>query len=523
MAPMDPAEQQRRLLDALADPARFPHPVERVERIETHISVVLLAGEFAYKIKKPLDVGFLDFSTLERRRHFCEEELRLNRRLAPDLYLEVLPITGTPEQPRLGGEGEAIEYALCMRRFPQEALLGARLARSELPAAVMDELAAELADFHARAAVAAPDSGYGDFAAIAGPARDNLTVLAERLPAAERSGLAALRDATEADLARLAPVFEARLRAGRVRECHGDLHLGNMLHHQGRLLIFDGIEFDPLLRWIDVMNDLAFALMDLDYRGAPTLARRLKAAYLERGGDYQGLAVLRFYQGYRALVRAKIAALRAGQLRGEDCRQAWDECRGYLALAQRYAAAPRPYLAITCGASGSGKSTLAQRLVEQGGFVRLRSDLERKRLHGLAAEARSDSPLGDKLYTAAATDATYARLLELAEAALRAGERVVVDASFLQRERREPFCQLARRLDVPFSILLLQGEPEALAARIEQRRARGGDPSEATVEVLRHQLATAQWPTTEEGALLTLAADGSDWDARLGGLTEVGG
>jgi len=516
---MDALVRQQRLITALADPVRYPHPVQRVERIETHISTVLLAGDFAYKIKKPLDLGFLDFTTLERRRFYCEEELRLNRRLAPKLYLDVVSVTGSADDPRLDGAGPVVEYAVRMRRFPQQALLSAQLASGELQAEMLDRLGAELARFHAAVAVAPAHGPYGRFPSIAEPARDNLAML-RRLAPARLAAIDRLHDFTEAELARLAPSFEQRRMAGAVRECHGDLHLDNIISWNDELMIFDGIEFDPALRWIDVMNDLAFALMDLDRRDAPRLTWRLKGAYLEASGDYAGLAVLRFYQAYRALVRAKIAALRLQQVGEGPERAAADaELERYLQLAESYAQPRRPCLVITCGASGSGKSTAARFLVEQGGFVRLRSDLERKRLHGLGADARSASPLGGKLYSPAATDATYQRLLQLAEAGLAAGERVVVDATFLERERRDGFARLAHARSVPFHIVLLQADPSLLAARVERRLALGGDPSEATLAVLARQLETAQWPMPAEATVLALSGEQADWPSQLTALT----
>lgn len=488
MAELDP-EAQRTLVEALRAPACYPHPVEQVELIETHISYVLLAGEFAYKIKKPLDLGFLDFRGLDRRRYYCDEELRLNRRLAPQLYLRRVGITGSPQAPRLDGPGAPIEYAVQMRRFPQRALLPALAERGELRLGLMDELARRLAAFHAASPRLDPATDYGQPEQIARFARDNLLVLRREL--GPGPGLASLEPWTEAQLARLAASFAQR-RDGLV-EGHGDLHLANMAWLDGQLVIFDGIEFDPQLRWLDPMSELAFALMDLDWRGLGRHARRLRSAYLEQRGDYAGLRVLTFYQVYRALVRAKIAALRAAQLgEGPARERALAESADLIALARRYTEPGRPRLVLTHGYAGSGKSTAAQQLVDEYGCIRLRSDIERKRLYGLAPESRSGSGLGEGLYSAAAGIATYQRLLSLTREVLESGACAVVDAAFLQRRQRAPFIELAEAMGCPWRILTLQAPEALLAQRVGARAAAGQDASEADQTVLAWQREAAE-------------------------------
>lgn len=514
---MNASEIQARLTDALLDPRIYPHPVDRVERIETHISSVLLAGDFAYKIKKPLALSFLDFSSLERRAFFCAEEVRLNRRYAPDIYLDRIAITGSADRPVLGGDGPAIEYAVRMRRFPPDRLLSDLLTRGELLLGLMDRLAAHIASFHAAAAVPSEDADFGSPLQVAAPARDTLRDLTGLVLPRNRERLAELADWNQAALAELAPQFAARRAQGFVRECHGDLHLANIALWDDRLLLFDGIEFDPALRWIDVMSDLAFTLMDLDARHAVGHANRLKSAYLERSGDYAGLGVLRFYQQYRALIRAKIAGLRARQLAPGSAEEAaqTDEASGYLALAGHYTQARRPRLVITCGLSGSGKSTAALELVDACGFVRVRSDVERKRLFGLAAEARSGAGLDAGIYSREAGDRTYRQLAEHAKAALTAGERVVVDAAFLRRDQRAPFAALAERLGVPFTVLRLDADPELLRRRVVERLAHGADVSEAGPEVLSRQQVSVEWPAAGEGDTVRIGTSDIDWREQL--------
>lgn len=498
-----------RLIAALRDPARYPHAVERVELLQTHISCVLLAGDYAYKIKKPVNLGFLDFSTLAARRRYCEEELRLNRRTAPALYLEVMAISGSTAAPLLGGDGPAFEYALKMRRFAQDALLDSMARRGALLPTHIDALAGGLAAFHAQIARAGDADAFGSPQHILAPALQNFE---QMLPLAGASGdvalLARLRDWSAHEHAALVPVFEARKRAGAVRECHGDLHLGNIALLDGVPTPFDAIEFSPDLRWIDVMNELAFLMMDLLDHRLPRFAYRLLNAYLEATGDYAGMRVLRFYLVYRALVRAKIACLRAQQpgVEAPEKSEAGHAYRRHLLLAERLSAAAHPALALMHGPAGSGKSTVAHGLAEALGAVRLRSDVERKRLHGLDALARSASGVDAGLYAPEASERTYARLAELARDLLAAHYPVIVDAAFLQRAQRERFAALARDAGAAFAIVSCAASAQTLRARVAARERSAQDASEAGLAVLEHQLAHAQ-PLAEDEAAWALELD----------------
>lgn len=510
----DPLANQARLVQALLDPACYPHPVDRVERIETHISTVLLAGEYAYKIKKPLDLGFLDFTRLEDRAHYCAEEIRLNARLAPGIYLRAVPIAGTAESPQLDGLGTPIEWAVLMRRFPQESQLDRRFDAGEVPLAICDRLAVRLAEFHERAARAEPGAAYGSPEVVVAPMRENFAQLVPLIADADtRDRLDRLADWTETRYTDLRPVLTLRQAEGFVRECHGDMHLANIALWDDELIIFDGIEFNPHLRWIDVMSELAFLTMDLDARGAGAHSYRVLNGYLEQTGDYAGLALLRFYQVYRCMVRTKVGAIRACQNGAAEAErtESWTQCLRYLDLAEHYARPARPRLVITHGFSGSGKTTVAQRLVDDFGFIRIRSDVERKRLAGLAAAARTRSTLGSGLYDARATEATYARLVELAEQVLGTGIPVLVDATFLKLDQRSRFVRLAERLAIPVHILDVQAGEATLRERIRRRHAEARDASEADLEVLAHQLRTAE-PLTEAERAISLTVDA---DARV--------
>lgn len=502
MIPAQPSPdrlRQRQLVDALRGQLARNARME-----ETHISWVLLAGRDAYKIKKAVNLGFLDFSTLEARHFYCSEELRLNRRLAPDIYLDVAAIGGSPEQPLLGGE-PAIEYAVHMRRFPRAAMMDSLLADGEITPAHIDRLAATIARFHAALPPAAADTPFGSPDAIQSAVLENFAQLAPSLAApADLALLEKVREASALEFAACEPLFRQRKESGCVRECHGDLHLGNIVLLDDTPVPFDGIEFSAALRWIDTISEVAFTVMDLMQRGHPQFAWRFLDKYLEQTGDYAGAGVLRYYLAYRAMVRAKVAAIRAGQEDPVQAQHELDACRGYLALAHDCLARRRPALVITHGLPGCGKSTFAQLALERLGAIRIRSDVERKRLFGLDALANSRSQPGGGIYGEEATQRTYARLNELARGLLVAGFPVVVDAAFLRHAERESFRALTKEMNVPFVIASVQTDEAVLMERLALRRSRADDASEADAAVL-HALQAAQEPLNDEERSLAVA------------------
>jgi len=497
------------LIDGLRRPGAFPHPADAIRVIETHISWVVLTGCFAYKIKKPLALGFLDYSTLPLRRHFCEEELRVNRRYAPELYLDVVAITASREGPQVGGSGEVLEYAVRMRQFPDDALLATIVARGDPGPALWRRFGADIARIHAALPAAGPqhDDGRGTPLRLRDAVNQNFRQIRPYLrDAQDIARLNRLEEQAWADYHRHEPQLWARYEAGFVRECHGDLHLGNMLVLDGRAFAFDAIEFNPFLSWIDVLNEMAFLAMDCESRGCGASGFVALNAWLEHSGDYAGLGLLDFFMAYRSMVRAKVSVLGAGRPPVAEGSAEHGALRRYLALAEHYARPRIPFLAITCGVSGSGKSTLAEALAGVARAIRLRSDVERKRLFGIAPEQSSRAgPGAPDIYTPEASARTFARLAEIAAATLRGGFPVIVDATFIRRRHRDEFRRLAHQLGVSFHVLLCTASPAELERRVHARCVAANDASEADLAVLHAQLAEAELPLpADEPETLTL-------------------
>ncbi len=481
-------EQHARLVKNLQTQKPFPHPTDDVQLLETHISSVLLAGDYAYKIKKPLDFGFLNFLKLEDRKHFCEEEIRLNRRLAPQIYLEAVPITGSIEQPRLDTEGEAIEYAVKMRRFDQDQLLDKVLAAGKLGNDIIDAIADIVADFHANAAVAGEDSELGSAESVYAPVAQNFEQIRPLLGNdTQLDQLDRLEAWSEAQYVELKPLLQQRKADGFIRECHGDMHLGNITLVDGEVVIFDGIEFNDEFRWIDVISEMAFLTMDLTDRGQPGMAQRLMNRYLENTGDYEGLRLLRFYQVYRALVRAKIAGFRLAQELSEEERQTVSAAyQSYADLAESFTRETSPYIVLMRGVSASGKSWLGQRLLEKMGAFRIRSDRERKRL--FADQQQVTGELNEGLYASELTEKTYSRLLELTQLISAAGYPVIVDATFLKQQQIAPFANFATTAGIPLSVVTTSADKSVLEERLRQRATEKDNISDADRKVLDYQL-----------------------------------
>ena len=509
------------MIGSLRRPEAYNHAVGPIQLLETHISWVLLTGEYAYKIKKPVDLGFVDFSSLEKRRWFCEEEVRLNRRLAADLYLGVCAIHGPADRASFAGSGPVIDWAVQMRQFPQEALMSAALEAGRIEPRHWIELADRLAAFQAAAAVVrdgeAGTAGLGTPEVVRAVAQANLEALAVSPEA--RDARPALQRWTDDTMARLAPLVDRRRSGGRVREGHGDLHLGNMVFLDDRIRVFDCLEFNADLRWIDVISELAFLVMDLAGHGREPDGVRVLNRWLDRTGDYTGLALWRWYVVYRALVRAKVAALRQQQAgpASPEAPALAAAVSDYVRQAEATIDAPPGQLVITRGVSGSGKSHVSRRLCDHLGWIHLRSDAERKRLFGHWGTGVDEAGPVDvpQLYAPATTERLFGEVLpEQAESVLRAGFSVVVDATFLKARHRRVMAEVARRCGARFRILDCPVAESVARDRIGHRRQLGGDPSDADAAVLAGQ-GTAMEPLSPAEQPVTVTVDTTASDLEL--------
>lgn len=471
---------------ALLDPGVYAHPVEQLRLKETHVSWIVLTGPYVYKIKKPVKLDFIDTATLERRRFLCEEELRLNRQLAPDLYVDVVPIVRNVDGLRVGGAGAPVEYAVRMKQFASADELQELLARNAVSGEEIEQLAVLLGEFHAHTPrLTGNDTATQRiFDTVLGNVHE-LTTLERSLGTLPH--LEALADWLRERMLHDRERFLARERDGYIRECHGDLHSGNIVRWQGRLLPFDRLEFEPKLRWIDVMDDLAFLAMDLTSRGRPDLACVLVSRYCELNGDYAGVQLLPFYAVHRALVRAKVDALSARDIPHRRS-EFLERLHIRLRAAERWMAPPRPSLVLMHGVSGSGKSWLSERLIPALPAIRIRSDVERKRLAGVSINENAEPAV----YSQNFTQRTYARLSGCAAACLDAGFTTILDATFLDPSQRVIFRDLASRMDVPLAIVACTSDRQELERRILERAKSGDRVSDADLEVLAAQLQNLQ-------------------------------
>ena len=486
------------LIEKLLGSAAYPHPVGPIKLIETHISWVFLTGPFAYKVKKPCRLEFLDFSTLKRRRHFCAEEVRLNSRFAPGLYLAAVPITGTPQSPHVDGPGEPIEWAVKLVQFDESNRLDALFLAGKLGTAECRRLGEAIAEVQSRQAIASATSGYGTPEKLRTVFRMNLDEIRRHRPDAARRADRIERWLGER-IQRDRGCFERRVATQRIRECHGDLHLANLVLLDGQPVAFDSIEFNPDLRWIDVASDIGFLSMDLESRGRADLAAQVTSAWMEAADDHDAASVLRVHRVARAVVRAAVAAIRSAQEGSapDVVAGARHECDRYLDLAEHLTLPPRPVLFVTTGVSGSGKTTLADQCISAFGAMRLRSDVERKRLFAVPPTARPGAA-APELYSEETTRRVYARLATLARGLLAAGSRVVVDATCNARWQRDLLAAVARERGAGLVWLDIDLPPEVLCARVAARAAVGSDPSDATPGTVLAQLAAREPIDAEE-------------------------
>lgn len=464
--------------------AAFPHAVEEVRVCETHLSFVVLTGDIAYKLKKALKLDFIDASTLDRRHALCEEELRINRRFASEIYMDVVPIGMIGNRLVFEAPGTPAEYAVKMRQFDTREEMQALLRANALTADDLATLGECIASIHA-SAVVLRDANSSGTASFLRNARENLASISARAAIidAERQ-IGQLNDWTEQALENALGELLAREADGFVRECHGDLHTGNIVRWNGQLTAFDAIEFDVALRFTDVLSDAGFLFMDLIAKDHAALAFVYLNRYLECSGDYAGLSLLPGYCVYRALVRAKVELI-SHQQRPNEAHA--DAARGFIECADRFASKRRSRLILMHGASGSGKSWLSAQLVSALPAVRIRSDLERKRLAGIEGSRLFVNAPSD-IYSLEFNTRTYAHLLDCARQSLRGRLDVIVDAAFLRTHERLTFAAMAREENAKFAIVSCEADPQTLRSRIAQRTAARNDPSDADADVMLRQL-----------------------------------
>lgn len=498
-------------LTPLLSQRAYPHPVDAVQLVQTHISWILLTGEFAYKIKRPVCYAFIDLRSAERRAFYCAEEIRLNRRFAPELYLKVCDIAIADGEVRIGGPGEVIERAVMMRQFRREEELDTLLAAGRIEPAELETFGRGLADMHARLPVATQAQPWGGPAAIRRIVLDNLE---QCIDAAAMFNVGrdvqALRESLEGRLAAGAPWMLVRLASARVRECHGDLHSRNIVRYESRLIPFDCMEFEPAFRWIDVADEIGFLLADLDVQNCPLHAGAFLNGYLAKSGDYQACRLLSLYKAHRSLIRAKVSAVSAADAEPSALEAARALCVSYIECARVALAPKHPMLILMSGLSGSGKTWLASRLAPPLGAVHLRSDVERKRLAGLAELAHSGSAIEQGLYSREASAHLYEQLAHHAEDVVAGGWTVIVDATFGRRADRARFRELASRLGVELRLIQCRASPEALRARIASRQRAGTDASEADMAVLQWQKGNFETYSLDEGLVVIDVASDND-------------
>ena len=451
------------------------HDIDNPKIVETHISWLILVGDFAYKLKKNVSLGFLDFSTLERRKYYCEEEVRLNSRTAPDIYLDALPVSGSEAEPSVGDDSKPFEYLVRMNRFTEADILENLAGEGRLDASVVSSLARDIAAFHQAAPVDAADGSRGSVEKIREPVAENFRQI-EPIAVAkeEQKMLRELGEWVAFSEQSLSETFRKRHVDGFVRECHGDLHLANIYLCEDECIPFDCIEFDPNLRWVDTASDLAFTVMDLETRARHDLSQQLLNEYLEHTGDYGLLEVFPYYLVYRAMVKAKVSGIRSMQDKNQVNLQR-DHCVDYLRRAVQYTQSKPRCLILVCGFSGSGKTTVAKQLSIETSAIHIRSDVERKRLFDLTL-LESSQDRGLNIYTEEANQTTFQRLKELTGMIFGSGYGVVLDATLIVASIRMEFESLATSLNIPWCLIHCEASPGTIRSRLELRHC---DASEA--------------------------------------------
>ena len=501
------------LIQALSDPVVYPHCPESVHVIQTHISVIFIAGEMVYKVKKPLNLGFLDFTTLEKRRHYCNQEVKLNSRFSENIYLRVVSICEDDSGVNLQGRGLEIDAAVLMRRIPEDRIMISLLEKDQVTPEILDKLADRLAYFHSQADTGPEITSFGSTEVIYQNLKENFE---QTLPYLNRT----IDPTTHKAIATLAYDFlrthesliNQRMRQGFVRDCHGDLHLDHVVILNG-IILYDCIEFNDRFRYGDTAADLGFLLMDLDFRGYPAFAKRIAQRYAESSTDWQILKLLGFYKAYRAFVRGKVMSFTLDEPEIDPVEKASsvEAARNYFDLSLAcLLPSPPPVLVITSGMMGTGKSYLAARLGKRLGVEPLRSDMVRKQIQGMHPLKHQLDNYGAGIYTPTLTELTYTALLEKARQALEDGESVIIDASFMRFRHRMQARETARRENARFRIIECKAPDYVIRQRLEKRMQDRGEPSDGRWDIFQEQKAEFEtirdqelddcqlWNSTEE-------------------------
>ncbi len=496
------------LVEQMMQPGFYPHPVkEPIRLMQTHVSYVFLTGDYAYKVKKPVNFGFLDFSTLEARQHFCLEEIQMNQPNAPEIYLEVLPVTQSDVGLELDGSGQPVEYALKMREFPQDDLFICMFEQGRLTETHMEELGRIVAQFHAKAKTSDYIRTFGEVSQIRQAFDENYQQTEKYIGGPQtREQFEETKQFSDAFFTNRQELFKNRIQNNWIRECHGDLHLRNICLWQGKIQLFDRIEFNEPFRFVDVMYDVAFAVMDLEARQRKDLGNAFLNTYIEQTGDWEGLQVLPLYLSRQAYVRAKVTSFLLDDPGvPEDAKQeAAATASDYYRLAWEYTKSNEGRLILMSGLSGSGKTTVARHLARRLGAIHLRSDAVRKHLAGIPLEQTG----GADLYTPEMSDKTYNRLLELGITLASLGFPVILDAKYDRQSLRQNAIATSTQHQLPVQIIHCTAPQEVLRDRLFSRT---GDVSDATADLLTQQQAAAEPFTDEEQSLVTTLDTTQDW------------
>lgn len=475
------------LIKALHDAKAYPHPVKDIKLIQTHISWILLTGKFAYKIKKPVNFGFLDFTTLKKRKFFCREEVRLNRRLSPDIYLGIVPIKKVKDGYFLGNKGETVDFAVKMRQLPEDACFTNLIERGTANPLLMKKVAYLMADFYNKAETDEDIAKYGEPERVFINIEENFSQTAPYIGITiEREVYHELKEYSFNFLEREKHRFFKRIEEGNIKDGHGDFHCQNIYFYKDKIYVLDCIEFNKRFRYADVASDVAFFLMDLDFRNASSLGNRFLNTYLNITGDYSLLSMLKFYKIYRAYVRGKISSFELNMPLPEDKkRDITERARAYFHLAHGYLKDKTPpKIFATTGIVGSGKSTIAQALATRLGAIVLRSDIIRKKMLGLKIDKHYYEPFGKGIYTPKITAVVYEKIFELAKEILEYGFSVILDASFSKQAYRKKVVELSKEKGIPYLFLHCVCDENTIKQRLLKREQRKEEVSNGHYNLL---------------------------------------